>query len=67
MKTKEPLNETRYSGTNQPKELYAINKPETDTSYDATQPSKLNESHHNLMQSWLNLRGMDRDLAAMQK
>ncbi|WP_106219074.1 hypothetical protein [Pontibacter ummariensis] len=31
------------------------------------QQAPLNESHINLMQSWLNLRGMDYELLAEQK
>lgn len=38
--------------------------PQKNTQADSTQESTtLNESHINLMQSWLNLRGMDNRLA----
>lgn len=74
MKTKGPLSKTTFrstnslEGTNQTqRQSYSVHKTKNNSSHYATQQSKLNESHNNLMQSWLNLRGMDRDLAEMGK
>lgn len=63
MKTENPLNETilrshqSTGGTPQPQEQ--AKNPGGHTSQEAP----VNESHHNLMQSWHNLRGMDHELA----
>ncbi|WP_162053745.1 hypothetical protein [Pontibacter pamirensis] len=43
--------------------LFSMETPEQSTYTNNTHQAPLNESHINLMQSWMNLRGMDNKLA----
>jgi hypothetical protein len=70
METKRSLTEAIFRAHNstgkvtQPQQnLYAMGNPEHDTYMHNAHHAPLNESHVNLMQSWMNLRGMDCKLA----
>lgn len=70
METRKSLNEAilrAHQSTekvNQPQEaLFSMASPKQETYDHNTHQAPLNESHTNLMQSWVNLRGMECKLA----
>lgn len=71
METKKSLNEAIFRAhpstekVTQPQQnLYAMGNPEQEDTYiHNAHHAPLNESHVNLMQSWMNLRGLDCKLA----
>ncbi|RDV17083.1 hypothetical protein DXT99_00780 [Pontibacter diazotrophicus] len=49
---------------NQPQDkLFSMKNPDQSSYMNNTHQAPLNESHINLMHSWMNLRGMDNQLA----
>jgi len=70
MKARKSLNEAILRANqstekiNQPQDmLFSMASPEQQTYTGNTHQAPLNESHINLMQSWMNLRGLDCKLA----
>jgi len=74
METRKSLNEAilrSHQSTekvNQPQDmLFAMATPKQETYDHNTHQAPLNESHINLMQSWVNLRGMECKLAESEE
>lgn len=70
MKPKESMNEAIFRAhqstekVNQPQDkLISMENPDETSYMNNAHQAPLNESHINLMQSWMNLRGMDNKLA----